>query len=196
MGLFGLSTSEAILLTRQLNAEQERRNKETLRAINQQTEAAERQAKEGNKVRLEAIGQIGAEARQLEPFITLHLEYEVGKVDRTIAIRPSDIREIEAMDDSYSTTDYDSPAPFGYYSKTIHRPYTLIVLWSTKQIKVTETVEQVQEMVSQNIDRVSKIQAQILADAARMDFDDIDPNHLVHKHIDQPSFEEAQGESC
>ena len=112
----------------------------------------------------------------------MHLEYDVGKVDRTIAIRPSDIREIKAMDDSYSTTDFDSPAPFGYYSKTIHRPYTLIVLWSTKQIKVTETVEQVQEMVSQNIDRVSKIQAQILADAARMDFDDVDPNHLVHQH--------------
>jgi len=167
MGLFGLSTSDAILLTRQLNAEQERRNKETLRAINEQTEAAERQAKEGNKARLEAIGQIGTEARQLEPFITLHLEHEIGKVDRTIAIRPSDIREIKAMDDSYSTTDFDSPAPFGYHSKTIHRPYTEIILWSTKQIKVTETVDEIQEMVSQNIERMSKIQAQILADAAR-----------------------------
>jgi len=39
MGLFGLSTSEAILLTRQLNAEQERRKNETLRAINQQQTA-------------------------------------------------------------------------------------------------------------------------------------------------------------
>ena len=33
MGLFGLSTSEAILLTRQLNAEQERRKEETLRVV-------------------------------------------------------------------------------------------------------------------------------------------------------------------
>lgn len=43
MGLFGLSTSEAILLTRQLNAEQERRKNETLRAINQQQAALEQQ---------------------------------------------------------------------------------------------------------------------------------------------------------
>ena len=27
----------------------------------------------------------------------------------------------------------------------------------------------------------------------KIDFDDVDPNHLVHKHIDQSTFEEAQG---
>ena len=28
----------------------------------------------------------------------------------------------------------------------------------------------------------------------KIDFDDVDPNHLVHEHIDPPTFEEAQGE--
>lgn len=28
----------------------------------------------------------------------------------------------------------------------------------------------------------------------KIDFDDVDSNHLVHKHIDPPTFEEAQGE--
>ena len=28
----------------------------------------------------------------------------------------------------------------------------------------------------------------------KIDFDDVDPNHLVHEHIDPPFFEEAQGE--
>ena len=28
----------------------------------------------------------------------------------------------------------------------------------------------------------------------KIDFDDADPNHLVHEHIDPPTFEEAQGE--
>ena len=27
-----------------------------------------------------------------------------------------------------------------------------------------------------------------------INFDDVDPNHLVHEHIDPPTFEEAQGE--
>ena len=66
MGLFGLSTSEAILLTRQLNQEQERRKDETLRAINKQTQAAEQQAKANNKAKLEAIGQLGRKARLME----------------------------------------------------------------------------------------------------------------------------------
>ena len=170
MGLFGLSTSEAILLTRQLNQEQERRKDETLRAINKQTQAAEQQAKADNKAKLEAIGQIGTEARQLEPFITLQMVSDnYFPVDETVAIRPSDIREIKRMDDSYDTTDFDNPAPFGYYSKTIHRPYTAVILWSTKHINVVETVDEIQEKVQQNIERLSKIQAQILADAARME---------------------------
>ena len=28
----------------------------------------------------------------------------------------------------------------------------------------------------------------------KIDFDDVDPNHLVHEHIEPPTFEEAQGE--
>lgn len=28
----------------------------------------------------------------------------------------------------------------------------------------------------------------------KVDFDDADPNHLVHEHIEPPTFEEAQGE--
>ena len=168
MGLFGLSTSEAILLTRQLNMEQERRKDEILRAANKQQAALEKQSEADRKAQLEAIGQIGTEARQLEPFITLQLVSEhYSPIDETIAIRPSDIREIKRMDYSYSTTDFDSPAPFGYYSKTIHKPYTAVILWSTKQINVVETVDQVQEKIQANIERLSKIQAQILADAAR-----------------------------
>ena len=168
MGLFGLSTSEAILLTRQLNAEQERRKDETLRAINQQQAALEQQSEAGRKTQLEAIGQIGTEARQLEPFITMRLVSEnYYPIDDTVSIRPSDIREIKQMDASYDTNDYDNPAPFGHYSKTIHRPYTAIILWSTKQINVVDTVEQIQEKIQQNIERLCKIQAQILADAAK-----------------------------
>lgn len=168
MGLFGLSTSEAILLTRQLNAEQERRKNETLRTINQQQAALEQQLEADRKTQLEAIGQIGTEARQLEPFITMQL---VGKnympISDTVSIRPSDIREFKRLDASYDTDDFNDPAPFGFHKKTIHRPYTAIVLWSTKQINVVDTAEQIQEKIQQNIERLCKIQAQILADAAR-----------------------------
>lgn len=168
MGLFGLSTSEAILLTRQLNAEQERRKNETLRAINQQQAALEQQSEADRKTQLEAIGQIGTEARQLEPFITMQLVGEsYSPISDTVSIRPSDIREFKRLDASYDTTDYDNPAPFGYYSKTIHRPYTAVILWSTKQINVVDTVEEIQEKIQQNIERLCKTQAQILADAAR-----------------------------
>ena len=88
-------------------------------------------------------------------------------ISDTISIRPSDIREFKRLDASYDTDDYDNPAPFGYYSKTIHRPYTAVILWSTKQINVVDTVEEIQEKIEQNIERLCKIQAQILADAAK-----------------------------
>jgi len=168
MGLFGLSTSEAILLTRQLNAEQERRKDETLRTINQQQAALEQQSEADRKTQLEAIGQIGTEARQLEPFIVLQLvSKNYCSTDETVAIRPSDIREFKRMDYSYETYDYDNPLTFGRDIKTIHHPYTAVILWSTKQINVVDTVEQIQEKIQQNIERLCKIQAQILADAAR-----------------------------
>ena len=103
-----------------------------------------------------------------EAFITMQLVGEsYTPISDTVSIRPSDIREFKRLDASYATTDYDSPAPFGYYSKTIHRPYTAVILWSTKQINVVDTVEQIQEKIQQNIERLCKIQAQILADAAR-----------------------------
>lgn len=168
MGLFGLSTSEAILLTRQLNAEQERRKNETLQAINQQQAALEQQSEADRKSQLETIGQIGTEARQLEPFITMQLVSKgYTPISDTVSIRPSDIREFKRLDASYDIDDFDNPAPFGYYNKTIHRPYTAVILWSTKQINVVDTVEQIQEKIQQNIERLCKIQAQILADAAR-----------------------------
>jgi hypothetical protein len=88
-------------------------------------------------------------------------------ISDTVSIRPSDIREFKRLDASYDTEDYDNPAPFGFYKKTIHRPYTAVILWSTKQINVVDTVEQIQEKIQQNIERLCKIQAQILADAAR-----------------------------
>ena len=95
------------------------------------------------------------------------LSARVTRLSETVSIRPSDIREFKRLDASYDTDDYDNPAPFGYYSKTIHRPYTAVILWSTKQINVVDTVEEIQEKIQQNIERLCKIQAQILADAAR-----------------------------
>lgn len=167
MGLFGLSTSEAILLTRQLNAEQERRKKETLQAINQQQAALEQQSEADRKTQLEAIGQIGTEARQLEPFITMQLVGEsYTPISDTVSIRPSDIREFKRLDASYDVYDFDNPAPFGYYNKTIHRPYTAVILWSTKQINVVETVDEINEKIQQNIECLIKIQSQVLAEAA------------------------------
>ena len=154
-------------MARQLNKEQERRKDETLRAINKQQAALEKQSEADRKAQLEAIGQIGTEARQLEPFIVLQLvSANYCSTDETVAIRPSDIREFKRMDYSYETADYDNPAPFGYYSKTIHHPYTAIVLWNTKQINVVETVDEINEKIQQNIERLIKIQAQVLAEAA------------------------------
>ena len=155
-------------MTRQLNAEQERRKDETLRAINQQQAALEQQSEADRKTQLEAIGQIGTEARQQESFITMQLVGEsYTPISDTVSIRPSDIREFKRLDASYDIDDYDNPAPFGFYKKTIHRPYTAVILWSTKQINVVDTVEQIQEKISQNIERLCKIKAQILADAAK-----------------------------
>lgn len=167
MGLLGLSTSEAILMARQLNKEQERRKDETLRAINKQQAALEKQSEADRKAQLEAIGQIGTEARQLEPFIVLQLvSKNYCSTDETVAIRPSDIREFKRMDYSYETYDYDDHSPFGSYIKTIHHPYTAVILWSTKQINVVETVDEINEKIQQNIECLIKIQAHVLAEAA------------------------------
>ena len=38
-------------------------------------------------------------------------------------------------------------------------------------------------------DRIAQEEAQ-----QKIDFGDVDPNHLVHEHIDPPTFEEAKGE--
>lgn len=38
-------------------------------------------------------------------------------------------------------------------------------------------------------ERIAQEEAQL-----KIDFDDADPNHLVHEHIDPPTFEQSQGE--
>ncbi len=47
------------------------------------------------------------------------------------------------------------------------------------------------ELEAELKDRIAQREAQ-----QKIDFDDVDPNHLVHEHIDPPSFEEAQGEEA
>ena len=45
------------------------------------------------------------------------------------------------------------------------------------------------ELEAELKDRIAQREAQ-----QKIDFDDVDPNHLVHEHVDPPTFEEAHGE--
>ena len=46
------------------------------------------------------------------------------------------------------------------------------------------------ELEAELKDRIAQSEAQ-----QKIDFDDVDPNHLVHEHVDPPTFEEAHGET-
>lgn len=83
MGLFGLSASEALYLTRQLNNAQERRNDEQMRLMKQHqhelTKMSMEQQAELRELENQRIAQIGTEARQMEPLIILSVYEQYHK---------------------------------------------------------------------------------------------------------------------
>jgi len=160
MGLFGLTTTEAIILAQKYNKADNERNEQKIRAINKQTEEFKKHNQELLKSEKEKASEISREARQLEPFITLE---EFGSCyNETYSIRPSDIKFMNGKIEKTEYTNYDDPAPFGFYKKTIEKPYTEIQLWDERKLKVKETVSEIQNKVNETIEKMVDIQARIL----------------------------------
>ena len=161
MGFFGLSTEEAIILAQKYNRADNERNEQRIKAINNQTEEIKKHNKELLKSQQEKASEISREARQLEPFIILNVFS--AWPEETISIRPSDIKIMNGKIDCTDINDYDNPAPFGFYKKTIKKPYTEIQLWDGRKIKVNESVEDIQNKVNEVIEKIVNLQARTLA---------------------------------
>lgn len=160
MGLFGLTTTEAIILAQKYNKADNERNEQKIRAINKQTEELKKHNQKLLKSEKEKVSEINREARQLEPFIILNVFKSWP--EETISIRPSDIKIINGKVECNDITDYDNPAPFGFYTKTVEKHYTEIQLWTGETIKVNESVNDIQNKVNETIEKMADIQSRIL----------------------------------
>ena len=160
MGLFGLTTTEAIILAQKYNKADNERNEQRIEAINKQTEEMKKHNQELLKSEKEKVSEMNREARQLEPFIILNIF--MAWPEETISIRPSDIKIMNGKIEETEYTDYNNPAPFGYYKKTIKTPYTEIQLWDGRKFKVNESINDIQNKVNEVIERMVDIQAKIL----------------------------------
>ena len=161
MGLFGLTTTEAIILAQKYNKADNERNEQRIRAINKQTEEIKKHNQELLKKEQEKVSEMNREARQLEPFITLNI-FNVWP-DQSISIRPSDIKIMNAKVKISDDYDYDRPAPWGgYYKDCKHYPYTEIQLWDDRKFNVEETIDNIQTKVNEVIEKMVDLQVRTL----------------------------------
>lgn len=162
MGLFGLTTTEAIILAQKYNKADNERNEQRIRAINKQTEEMKKHNQELLKSEKEKVSEMNREARQLEPFIILE-DFDYGWKGETVSIRPSDIKVMNGKVKETDYIDYDRPAPWGgYYNKTSKKPYTEIQLWDGRKLKVKESVQEIQNKVNEVIEKMVDLQARTL----------------------------------
>ena len=166
MGLFGLTTEEAIILAQKYNKADNERNEQRIRAINKvinnQTEEITKHNKELLKSEQEKVSEISREARQLEPFIILNIFNAYPK--ETISIRPSDIKIMNGKIEEREHIDYNDYALHRGYGKSYTKhPYTEIQLWDGRKIKVKETVQDIQNKVNETIERMVDLQARTIA---------------------------------
>ena len=161
MGLFGLTTAEAIILAQKYNKADNERNEQHIKAINKQTEELKKHNQELLKSEQEKISEMNREARQLEPFIILNI-FNVWP-EETISIRASDIKVMNGKIKENEYPDYNNPAPWGgFYKKYSKEPYTELQLWDGRKIKVKESVQDVQNKVNEIIEKMVDLQARTL----------------------------------
>lgn len=169
MGLFGLTTEEAIILAQKYNKADNERNEQRIRAINKainkainnQTEEITKHNKELLKSEQEKVSEISREVRQLEPFIILNIFNAYP--EETISIRPSDIKIMNGKIEEREHIDYDHYDHGGYRTTHSKHPYTEIQLWNGRKIKVKETVQDIQNKVNETIERMVDLQARTIA---------------------------------
>jgi len=163
MGLFGLTTAEAIILAqREKNSAENYRHRQEMKFESKRYNDEQKYNEDRIKLEKEKIAQNGTEARQLEPFIILNV-FDVWPKE-TISIRPSDIKIMNGKIKESEYNDYDSPAPWGgWYKKTTKEPYTELQLWDGRKIKVNESVEDIQNKVNEVIEKMVDLQARTLA---------------------------------
>lgn len=161
MGLFGLTTEEAIILAQKYNKADNERNEQRIRAINNQTEEIKKHNQELLKSQQEKASEISREARQLEPFIILNIFN--AWPEETISIRPSDIKIMNGKFEETKIYDYDHRGPGVYSYETKRKPYTELQLWDNRKIKVKESLQDIQNKVNEVIERMVDIQSRILS---------------------------------
>ena len=161
MGFFGLTTEEAIILAQKYNKADNERNEQRIRAINNQTEEIKKHNKELLKSEQEKASEISREARQLEPFIILNIFN--AWPEETVSIRPSDIKIMNGKFDETKIYDYDHRGPGGYSYDIKRKPYTELQLWDGHNIKVKESINDIQNKVNETIEKMVDIQSRILS---------------------------------
>ena len=163
MGLFGLTTTEAIIIAQKYNKADNERNEQHIKAINKQTEELKKHNQELLKSEQEKVSEMNREVRQLEPFIIL-TDFDYGWKGETVSIRPSDIKIMTGKVKETEYLDYDRPASYGgFYKKYSKEPYTELQLWDGRKIKVKESVQDIQNKVNEVIEKMVNIQARVLA---------------------------------
>lgn len=161
MGLFGLTTEEAIILAQKYNKADNERNEQRIHAINKQTNELKKHNQELLKSEKEKVAEINREARQLEPFIILNI-FDTWP-EETISIRPSDIKMMNGKIEEREHINYDDYALHRGYAKTYTKhPYTEIQLWDEHKIKVKESVQDIQNKVNETIEKMADIRSRIL----------------------------------
>lgn len=161
MGLFGLTTEEAIILAQKYNKADNERNEQRIHAINKQTDELKKHNQELLKSEKEKVAEINREARQLEPFIILNI-FDTWP-EETISIRPSDIKMMNGKIEEREHINYDDYALHRGYGKTYTKhPYTEIQLLDEHKIKVKESVQDIQNKVNETIEKMVDIQSRIL----------------------------------
>ena len=134
MGLFGLTTEEAIILAQKYNKADNERNEQRIRAINKQTDELKKHNQELLKSEKEKVAEINREARQLEQFIILNVFN--AWPEETISIRPSDIKIMNGKIEEREHIYYDHYDHGGYRTTHLKHPYTEIQLWDDRKFKV------------------------------------------------------------
>lgn len=175
MGLFGLSASEALYLTKQLNRAQERRNNEQMQLMKQhqyelKKMSVEQQA-ELRELENQRIAQMATEARQMEPLIILSVYKQYSREsNQTISIRASDIKVVESKTEERDRYEWNNCQKEWVGSEEYS--FTTLTLWDGKRYDVLDTPELIQAKVDESIARMSEIQTKILIEASKQNKED------------------------
>lgn len=79
-----------------------------------------------------------------------------------MCVRASDIKEIMGVENVVEESHYDENAYRGFSHSFEHYKETHLILWDFKTLKVKESVDEIQNKISDSINTVNEVQTKIL----------------------------------